>query len=1122
MAEAMAPTDPGTEPAGPGKALSPGELAPHFPQLEILECLGRGGMGVVYKARQKSLNRFVALKLLAPERVGDPKFAERFTGEAQALAALNHPNIVTIHDFGQAGGFYYLLMEFVDGVNLHQAMKVGRFTPEQALAIVPPVCEALQYAHRHGIVHRDIKPENLLLDKEGRVKIADFGIAKMFAADLPGAGPEESQPAGTPQYMAPEQKAHRTTDHRADIYSLGVVLYEMLTGELPGKPIEPPSRKVQIDVRLDEVVLRALEKDPERRYQHASDVGTMVETITSAPAGTAGKAAQRSDMVRIFEILSGTTFTSPLAIKLLNVSALGFLGFLSALGSLPFHEMRWCFGFSGFFGFFGLIGVAFLIEMSTRRKTGQSVTGPRPLVVVGCRGNKAVIHWPGVALSFVLTLAVTGTAAIVASSALADRIDSSAILIAVFLALMITGIRIRCGRKIPVDRLTSLDEGCGPANAPPRNLPLFIEHAGRRRPCWPGVLLFCGTIGLVVLGVNLAIALLLWLLTEQPWPLFQPRELPWVLVLMGACAVMRLAALKLGASDQARPASAPAAKVSTARIVIIAFLGMAVAAVIAVAVARVTRLIARAPLTTPIDGGSMNDIARVAAWVVIAIAAGAFIVYRIGRSRKEPPGEARRGAAPDRTLWSPFQPPLVREICAHMTETEKREAMWRGLLFGLWNAGTFFGPFFFIWFSSVPKPLNWIYGGAILVIGLSLYPLLRRMDREFLASTAWARQRGITAEQLKSTRLNRRARDMISSIIVALTLALLLRAFVIGNYRAKTDAVSPEIPRGSWMLVYKLARTFKPGDIVAYWCGQKVFVGRVVESASHDGVVQVVRSQAPPEPIGTARIIGRVVFNTRATSAADRQIGEPVAGPAITRATGRAGRVVIEGQGAANARFVIGVGGGSMKCGFLSDTPFTATIARAWWGGGLHCVIKDSRGHALFTVDGKTGPMTEQQRGRIVFRKGTLVRQPDGSYIVGEFQPESGAPVAIVIRLESVGESAAAKKAPLEVLRVQLRQAREALSLAESQFKAGTLDARKFQAAKDAVALLEARITGDPVQIARVRLEAAESQLRLAEVLFNAGAMSFSDYQAAKGEVEVRKAELNAVQAGRSAIAPGP
>jgi serine/threonine protein kinase len=291
---------------GAGVALPPPpieEIAPHFPQLEIIECLGRGGMGVVYKARQKSLDRIVALKLLTPERVTDVEFEVRFANEAKALAALSHPNIVTIHDFGQADGFYYLLMEFVDGVNLRQAMRAGRFTPEQALAIVPPVCEALQYAHGKGIVHRDIKPENLLLDKDGRVKIADFGIAKilggeveMTAADL--VKQEESMAgmsslhtatlasvAGTPQYMAPEQTEHRRTDHRADIYSLGVVLYELLTGELPTDKFQPPSGKVRIDVRLDEVVLRALEFNPELRWQTAGIFKTQVETIVGTPTG---------------------------------------------------------------------------------------------------------------------------------------------------------------------------------------------------------------------------------------------------------------------------------------------------------------------------------------------------------------------------------------------------------------------------------------------------------------------------------------------------------------------------------------------------------------------------------------------------------------------------------------------------------------------------------------------------------------------------------------------------------------------------------------------------------------------------------------------------------------------
>lgn len=281
------------------------ELAPHFPQLEILECLGRGGMGVVYKARQKSLKRFVALKLLAPERVQDPAFAARFAREAEALAALSHPHIVTVHDFGQAGSFFYLLMEFVDGVNLRQAMRGGKLTPEQALTVVPPICEALQYAHEHSIVHRDIKPENLLLSKDGRIKIADFGIAKMLDTPTDEVVPGDSQPAGTPQYMAPEQREQpQRTDHRADIYSLGVVLYEMLTGELPAKRLEPPSKKVHVDVRLDEIVLRALDRSPELRWQTAADLRTQIMTLGKADAADDDEAASPPDLAGVGGVVS--------------------------------------------------------------------------------------------------------------------------------------------------------------------------------------------------------------------------------------------------------------------------------------------------------------------------------------------------------------------------------------------------------------------------------------------------------------------------------------------------------------------------------------------------------------------------------------------------------------------------------------------------------------------------------------------------------------------------------------------------------------------------------------------------------------------------------------------------
>jgi predicted Ser/Thr protein kinase len=273
--------------SGPFSAPTPAELAASFPQLEILEMLGQGGMGAVYKARQPALDRFVALKILPAEASRDPAFAERFTREARALARLNHPNVVTVYDFGQAGGLYYFVMEYIDGVNLRHLLRAGRLTPEQALRVVPQICDALQYAHEEHIVHRDIKPENILIDQRGRVKIADFGIAKLLgrkASDYTLTGPW--QVVGTPHYMAPEQMERPlAVDHRADIYSLGVVFYEMLTGELPMGRFPPPSQRVQVDVRLDEVVLRAMEREPDRRYQHASDIKTEVQAL--APAACA-------------------------------------------------------------------------------------------------------------------------------------------------------------------------------------------------------------------------------------------------------------------------------------------------------------------------------------------------------------------------------------------------------------------------------------------------------------------------------------------------------------------------------------------------------------------------------------------------------------------------------------------------------------------------------------------------------------------------------------------------------------------------------------------------------------------------------------------------------------------
>jgi serine/threonine protein kinase len=261
---------------------TPAELGRHFPQLEFLALLGQGGMGAVYKARQTKLDRLVAVKILPPEVAGAPAFAARFAREAQALARFNHPHIVTVYDFGEGDvdGLYSFTMEYVDGQNLRELLQGGVLPPAQTLAIVQQLCDALQYAHDEGLVHRDIKPENILLDKKGRVKIADFGLAKLVGLTptyLTLTGTD--QVMGTLLYMAPEQmQRSHTVDHRADLYSLGVVLYEMLTGELPLGRFAPPSHKAAVDASVDPIVLRALAREPAERYQDAGSFKRDVET----------------------------------------------------------------------------------------------------------------------------------------------------------------------------------------------------------------------------------------------------------------------------------------------------------------------------------------------------------------------------------------------------------------------------------------------------------------------------------------------------------------------------------------------------------------------------------------------------------------------------------------------------------------------------------------------------------------------------------------------------------------------------------------------------------------------------------------------------------------------------
>ena len=327
-------------------------LAAAFPDLEIQAFIGQGGMGSVYKVYQPALDRTAALKILSPELSSDPAFEERFAREARVMGKLQHANIVTIFESGEKGGYFYLLMEYIDGVNLRQAMQTGRFTPAEALAVVPGICDALQAAHAEGIWHRDIKPENILLDKNGAIKIVDFGIARLvgdpqrnFTLTMSGHA------LGSTAYMAPEQheKPH-DVDHRADIYSLGVVIYELLTGELPLGRFPSPGEKSDINARIDEIVLKTLEKERDLRQQSATEVKTDLQHAAVSKA-TETKPKEAEESVSFFD-KPDKFFISSLSLWLGGWAGLGIGLFTSPLLA----------GLGILAAFFGLIGCGWILR----------------------------------------------------------------------------------------------------------------------------------------------------------------------------------------------------------------------------------------------------------------------------------------------------------------------------------------------------------------------------------------------------------------------------------------------------------------------------------------------------------------------------------------------------------------------------------------------------------------------------------------------------------------------------------------------------------------------------------------------------------------------------------------
>jgi serine/threonine protein kinase len=263
----------------------PVELAPFFPAYEIQALISRGGMGAVYRARQLSLDRVVAIKLLPFHLCVREDFAERFRREAAALAKLNHPNIVSVHDFGHADdGHFFMVMEFVEGSDLAMRLRTGGpLPPDEALGIVRQVCDALHYAHQQGVVHRDIKPANILLQPAGRVKVSDFGIAQFAHEEAAGNLTLTGTLLGTPDYTAPEQLVQKgPVDQRADIFSVAVMLYEMLTGQLPRGVFRPVSEFVPAARRLDAVLTRAMQSEPDRRYPAVIDLSA--ELVRAVPA----------------------------------------------------------------------------------------------------------------------------------------------------------------------------------------------------------------------------------------------------------------------------------------------------------------------------------------------------------------------------------------------------------------------------------------------------------------------------------------------------------------------------------------------------------------------------------------------------------------------------------------------------------------------------------------------------------------------------------------------------------------------------------------------------------------------------------------------------------------------
>ena len=923
-----------------GSAPTPAELAAYFPDLEIIELLGRGGMGVVYKARQKRLDRLVALKILSPKIGRDPAFAERFAREARAMAMLNHPHVVAVYDSGQAisprplagddhfvvpagargpdveAPLYYFLMEFVDGVSLRRLLDTARLSPREALAIVPQICDGLQYAHDMGVVHRDIKPENILLDKQGRVKIADFGIAKLVGRDasdlaLTGAG----QVMGTPHYMAPEQTEHpREVDHRADIYSLGVVFYQMLTGELPLGRFAAPSQNVQIDVRLDEVVLRALEKEPARRYQQASEVKTEVETIATSPPAQRPQDPWQSLKYRIWP---------PLVVRRDGQRAINW----------PALVMRSARGL-------------FLILFATLAIAASVHT---------------VNSTQGLQLSYLIAAAplLAGTLA---------------------LAFAMT-IRLLRGFAVPLDQLPDFTGNArrpsgtatGPSASPPGDA---IEDA-RQQVRGPAI-------GLLVTGI------LNWIVTP-------------LVVLLFAQLVYRSGANLL-----------PSLGLLPALILNFVFSGLMIFGAL-----KMMRLQSRhwarfaavaAMVVTP---GNLVGL-PIGIWALVVLSqrevrAG----FRHTRTRGtgsasvSPPDDVQTCDAPLPNAGSASGKAVVAagtgaQVAApQLSQIAVVGAAWALLFFALMPMSAapsdvrvfsmftllplgLLAPFGtttmgIIGLGQIRRSVGRLYGVGLALFDALFFPLLALDTLLGCILVIFARE-AAASFTVDKTWLRENLFYSIPMVVVWLLVTV-----------AASAGVDYVIVRRAWRAAHRPA----PGG------SERPNLGKIAGLIAAACVIMVLcpacgflilvhwnHSDARQEHSEM-----RLAKRDEAAAAPSR--------PGIDRVLVAGGKATIEGQASPKSKLVFRVGAGFESCGFRKPTRFTAVLWTPWLGRGLDAAVTAADGESVLTLgNGEFGPMGSQP-GHIVFREGTIKPEADGSFIVADFRPQSGAAVPLSVRLET-------------------------------------------------------------------------------------------------------------------------